>query len=241
MVNGLQPILWTPGAGRGWCGEPGRAARQGAEPTLLLIDREAGSVRRQLPALLQLLSEEEQGRWQRYRRAEDRERFLLGRGGLRLALGAVLQRDPTSLRFTAGDHGKPLLKGEGWAALAPQFNLSHSGRYVLLGLHWGGALGVDLEQVRADLPWAPIAERWLAGQVQNSISRLPLEEQALAFYRHWCRLEAELKARGVGLFGAEGRGGRWGVERHSGAACGWDLCLQPGYVGAVVCLPQASP
>lgn len=183
----------------------------GGAPSLLLIDREDETVHRQLAVLPQLLSEDERLRWQRYRRTDDRERFLLGRGVLRIVLGLRLRRDPAGLRFAVGPHGKPFLAQESAGGLpqAPQFNVSHSGRFVLLGFHPVAAVGVDVERVRADLDWGPIGRRCLSRQVQESITGLPAAEQALAFHRHWCRLEAELKARSVGFSGAGGAQAVW--------------------------------
>ena len=207
------------------------------------MDREDETVRRQLKALPQLLSEEEQNRWQRCRRAEDRERFLLGRGVLRIVLGAWLQRHPASLRFAAGPHGKPFLVEEPGGRLppAPQFNVSHSGRFVLLGFHPDAAVGVDVERVRADLHWPPIARRCLSRQVQESITGLAAAEQPLAFHRHWCRLEAELKARGVGFSGAARSSDCVESRPDPGMVDLWDVALPSGYVGAVACLPPEDP
>jgi 4'-phosphopantetheinyl transferase len=57
--------------------------------------------------LLALLSSEEQQRLQRWRLPADQDRFLLGRGLLRLQLGQALGLEPARLRFRLGPQGKP--------------------------------------------------------------------------------------------------------------------------------------
>jgi 4'-phosphopantetheinyl transferase len=217
-------------------------------PVLLLIDREDGATRARQATLAELLSEEERLRWRRYRRGEDRERSLLARGVLRLVLGRWLGHDPSTLRFASGPHGKPFLAdgaGRPWPG-APRFNVSHSGRFVLLGFHGDKEVGVDVEQVRAPLDWEPIARRCFPRHALEAIKAMPAREQPLAFHRHWCRLEAELKARGVGLVGREELSGSTeGGGADEGTGMGqrvapslrvWEVALPSAHVGAAALL-----
>ncbi|MCP9841562.1 4'-phosphopantetheinyl transferase superfamily protein [Synechococcus sp. J7-Johnson] len=174
--------------------------------------------------LLALLSSEEQQRLQRWRLPADQDRFLLGRGLLRLRLGQALGLDPARLRFRLGPQGKPALEGlESQDTL--QFNLAHSGALMLLAFHPERPVGVDVEQHRPGLNWQPIARRHLPNGCLEALEALPPEEQLSGFLQHWCRLEASLKATGLGL-AAVGAPPPPGLELH-------DLHLPEGYAGSL--------
>ena len=65
---------------------------------------------------------------------------------------------------------------------------------------------MDIERLRPLLEYAAIAERFFP----------PSEREVLGerdFFRRWTRVEAKLKARGVGLYGAGAElGGEWTAE-----------------------------
>ena len=177
--------------------------------------------------LLVLLSGDEQQRLQRWRVRDDQDRFLLGRGLLRLHLGQTLGLEPAALRFRLGPQGKPAVEGlTGQSTL--QFNLAHSGELVLLALHPERSVGVDVERQRPGLNWRPIARRHLPSGCLEALEALPAEQQLDGFLQHWCRLEAGLKATGLGL-AAAGAPPPPGLELH-------DLQLPAGYSGSLALL-----
>jgi 4'-phosphopantetheinyl transferase len=167
-----------------------------------MIVRTDPLMRSDFERLITLLTPQERHRLHQYRRSEDQERFLLGRGGVRCLLGELLDEDPARLRFGSGPHGKPFLLppcvGSKGSAL-PRFNVSHSGDLILIAVHPHSQVGVDVEQLRPGLDWLPIARRCFPPGVVASIEALPPQRRALAFLEHWCRLEAGLKARGSGF------------------------------------------
>ena len=194
----LRPLAWCPGdplppleAGRG----------ESEPPTLLLLDRRDRRLMAGCDGLEGLLDPTERERWQRFRRPDDRQRHLLGRAAVRLALGAWLGRDPKELRFRQGPHGKPELADAGPAA--PRFNLAHSGAVILLAFHRHWPVGVDVEQQQPQLDWRPLAARLLCAAECQQLERLPASAQPNGFLQAWCRLEARLKATGRGLAGME--------------------------------------
>lgn len=177
--------------------------------------------------LLALLSSDEHQRLQRLRQSEDQDRFLLGRGLLRMQLGQALGLEPARLRFRLGPQGKPALEGpEDQVSL--QFNLAHSGALVLLALHPERPVGVDVERQRPLPNWEAIARRHLPSGGYEALLALPSEEQLSGFLQHWCRLEAGLKATGLGL-AAAGAPPPPGLELH-------DLHLPEGYSGSLALL-----
>ena len=107
------------------------------------------------PELLPLLSEVERVRARRFCFEHDRDRFVAGRGTLRLLLGAYLAEEPERLVFAYGPRGKPSLKD----AADVRFNVSHSAGLALLAFAWGVDVGVDLERERPVPEAAEIAAR----------------------------------------------------------------------------------
>lgn len=194
------------------------------------------------------LSSDEQERAARFLRHADRERFVRGHQALRYVLGAYLGRAPEALRFRAGPQGKPELDGSDRDRLP--FNLSHSGRHVLIGIgEW--AIGVDVEAYRPiGDPLAIARAHFHPGEIAD-LTCLPGSERIGAFFRCWTRKEAVVKALGLGLSLAldrfrvalppfEASVLRW--EQADPSERGWslqDLDLGPDAVGAVA-IPQAG-
>jgi 4'-phosphopantetheinyl transferase len=114
----------------------------------------------------------------------------------------------------AGAHGKPCCDG------GPEFNLSHSGDLILLALHRERPVGVDVEQLRPGLAWRPIARRVLPPEEWQALEA----EGAEAFLAAWCRLEARLKAQGLGLAG---------LGQPAVAVELWDVAVPLGYRAAL--------
>jgi 4'-phosphopantetheinyl transferase len=125
-----------------------------------------------------------------------RHRYIAGRAGLRLALGAVLDRPAASLRFDYGARGKPVLL-EGAPAL--RFNLSHSEARALLAVTLDAEVGVDIEAVSTDVELDDMANRFFSPRERVEYRRFPDAERSRAFFRCWTRKEAIIKAVGDGL------------------------------------------
>jgi len=188
---GLAVAGASPAAGAMAC-----SAEADAPPLLLLLDRRAAELPTASRQRLQTcLSPAERLRHEAFRLPADRERFLLGRAGLRLLLGAWLQLAPEAVPLEPGAHGKPI------CPIGPRFNLSHSGDLILLALHATRPVGVDVERLRPDLAWPALARRLFSQTERLALERCPAAERPEAALATWCRLEARLKARGTGLAG----------------------------------------
>ena len=105
----LQPGRWPSRAGPVLMAPPRPPSGSDGPPLLLLIDRRDPDVRALLAPLGGLLDPGERQRLERLRVEGDGERFLLGRGALRLILGSWLGCDPAGLVLGTGPHGKPQL------------------------------------------------------------------------------------------------------------------------------------
>lgn len=138
-------------------------------------------------------------------------RYLAAHGALRAILG---QFTTARLDFALQEKGKPYLR------LAPEvrFNLSRSHDRALIAVSREIDVGVDIERIRPISNYLAVAERFFPPGEDPPISEID-------FFRRWTRVEALLKARGVGLYGAGAAiEGEWTVE---------PLDAGEGFAGAV--------
>jgi 4'-phosphopantetheinyl transferase len=146
--------------------------------------------------LEQCLSADERDKMQRFRFERDRRRYLVGRGLLRSLLGRYLDMAPQDLRFETTAAGKPhLASGQGQL----QFNLAHSGEYVLIAIADGRAVGIDVEGIRDDFDIGEIAVHFFSLDERRDLEMLTGRARIEAFFECWTRKEAYVKARGEGL------------------------------------------
>src|SRR4051794_11215503 len=149
------------------------------------------------PASSAILSADEQERHARWRRAEDRDRFLVGRVLLRLLLARALATEPAAVELThAEPHGKPRL---GRPARDLEFSVSHSGERVVVALAVGTPVGVDVQRVRADLSLDRVGRALLSADEAETMARVPAAGRPRALAVWWTRKEALVKATGEGL------------------------------------------
>lgn len=148
----------------------------------------------------ELLCDDERERAERFLNHGDGQLWQRSRGLLRALLGRYLQREPASLRFATGEHGKPQLMGDASSQLA--FNMSHSGELALYAFSDAGAVGVDVEVARRPVEEVAIAARALGAAEANRLQALDPSVRGREFLRAWTRHEAELKCLGVGIGGA---------------------------------------
>jgi phosphopantetheinyl transferase len=151
-----------------------------------------------------LLSRAERDRYTGYGNEVVARRFAVGRAMLREMLGALQSRLPSAVRLVEGQFGKPALARD--AASAPLwFSVAHCDDLLLVALSRTGEVGVDVERTRAIDCWERVADRTLApaerAQLLRAVERGEHADQM--FLRHWCRVEAELKAIGCGIHGLE--------------------------------------
>jgi 4'-phosphopantetheinyl transferase len=148
-----------------------------------------------------LLSTEERARAERMVDARNGELWRRSRGLLRELLGRYLQRDPSSLRFSVGEHGKPALDDDTYPTV--DFNMSHSGQLALYAFSAAGAVGVDVESARRPTDEVAIAARVLGASEAARLQALDPPSRRREFLRAWTRHEAELKCLGTGIGGAD--------------------------------------
>jgi len=148
--------------------------------------------------LLPLLSEDELTRAGRFRFTKDRDRYIVGRGVLRVLLANYVQQPPEQLLFDYNQYGKPALSNQPQAK-SIESNISHSHEIALFAFTSIGPLGVDVEYMREDIDYEQLAQHFFSIQENASLQALPRTMWRQAFYNCWTRKEAYIKGRGEGL------------------------------------------
>lgn len=129
-------------------------------------------------------------RYQRFRRVERRRQFLAGRLLLRQALAAASGVDAAQISYIELPASAPRIILPG---AAPFFSISHAGRWVACAVSTFTPLGLDIELQTRARDFAALAEHSFDAATAQRIAHLPEPQRAAAFYRAWCRLEAEYK------------------------------------------------
>ena len=148
------------------------------------------------------LSPDERKRAERFRFDVHRNRFIVGRGLMRVILGRYCDAPPGSLRFNYGPNGKPGLTPGDEARRtggALHFNLAHSEGLAVLAVTQTGPVGVDVEQVRRLPEYKELVSHFFSAREAAGFLRLEREQQPAAFFNLWTRKEALLKATGEGI------------------------------------------
>lgn len=141
-----------------------------------------------------MLDEDESQRAGRLAFPHLRERYIAAHGVMRWLLGRYLGRDPQSLRFTKGPHGKPYLKD-----VSLQFNLSHSDQHALLAVTRLAEVGIDIEGLERKVEVDGIAKRFFSEAEAQELFELSGSDRRMGFLNLWTRKEAWLKATGIGI------------------------------------------
>jgi 4'-phosphopantetheinyl transferase len=144
-----------------------------------------------------LLNDDETARAARFYFERDTRRYTVGRATLRLILSHYTGLSPTALHFTYNPYGKPALVADQNPDCV-EFNLSHTGDHALCAITHGHAVGVDLEAMKP-LDYLQMAGTVFSDCEQATLQRLPVDQQAVAFFNGWTRKEAYIKAHGQGL------------------------------------------
>lgn len=124
-----------------------------------------------------------------------RGRYVRIRAGLRRVLADRVGGRPETLRIQTRAFGKPYLVDHPEL----EFNLSHSGRHVLLGVGYGCRLGVDIEIGKNRVDLAGLARRCFSEEERDFWLKLPDMQKSAGFYQTWTLKEAFVKAVGRGL------------------------------------------
>jgi 4'-phosphopantetheinyl transferase len=143
-------------------------------------------------SLLAVVSECKREKILRMRKRMDRERTLIGDILVRYCVLKALNIPAECQQFGITGHGKPYLLNH------PEFhyNLSHSGRYVVIAVS-SAPVGIDVEQISSlNLD---IAQMCFSALEHSDLLSKPKELQINYFFDLWTIKESYLKLYGVGL------------------------------------------
>lgn len=146
------------------------------------------------------LSPAEHARRERFGTQALRERYVAGRGTLRVLLAAELGTEPAAVVIVRGERGRPRLDGN---AAGADFNVSHTRDVALIGIlrlpHGRARIGVDIEHDERAVGADRLAARYLAPGERDRLAGLGSNERRRRFIRLWTAKEAMSKATGDGL------------------------------------------
>ena len=176
-----------------WTPPPAALALAGDEVHVWRVDVRSAYANRD--DLWRVLAKDERQKATNLLFEDDRKRFVVSRGVLRVLLGRYLCVQPGSLVFGHNPHGKPYLLG----TAGVRFSVSHSHDLVLLAFVRDRDIGVDVEHIREDLGLDEIAARHFSTREVAALRSLPNSLRKEAFFACWTRKEAFAKAKGRGL------------------------------------------
>ncbi len=186
------------------------------------------AAREEPPEARAALSRDELERAAQFYFASDSRRYVAGRTILRRLLGRYLGRNPASLAFAYGRHGKPRLVSAPHRA-AIFFNVTHADGLALFAITRSDEVGIDVERVREIPEWERISAACFDPREHVRLRRVPSAHRREAFFRAWTRQEAVLKALGLGLGGPLPPAGRGALDEFSVRT----FLPAPGYVAAL--------
>ncbi|MCL1078845.1 4'-phosphopantetheinyl transferase superfamily protein [Parashewanella spongiae] len=163
-----------------------------------------------------IISDDEVERVERYIGEKQQQQSLFVRAGLRILLSNYAKEhligviEPQYWVFTKGKYGKPKLTDELFNQTKIEFNLSHSGDWLLVGIihhtqpineiNSEFCLGVDVERDRKNTKIHSILNRYFAKSEVVDLLALPSEAlQRERFFDLWACKESYIKATGKGL------------------------------------------
>jgi len=158
------------------------------------LDLDAPS--RAASSAIDILSEDERRRAAVFHAAHAGRRFAECRAHLRRILASRTSRDPATIRFRYGSHGRPDLADN---PLDLRFSVSHSSGHAVIAVTRERDLGIDIEVSRRIDHVDSLAQRYLAAAENEQLS--VADDRVHAFWKAWTRKEAYLKALGTGLSG----------------------------------------
>jgi len=145
-----------------------------------------------------LLSPDEKSRAVRFYFDRDRNRYIAGRGMLRILLGHYAGVDARDVPITYGPQAKPLLE-QTVDRKRLEFNLSNTEDWAVIAFCWNNPVGVDIERVRPFPEADAFAQRFYSSSETALLNSSLGDAKWDVFFKFWTCKEAFLKAKGSGL------------------------------------------
>jgi len=147
---------------------------------------------------MQILSNDELHRAEKFHFERDRNWYICSRGLLRILLGIYTDIPSNQINFTFNEYGKPyLLSDQNNNDL--HFNLSHSKNFMSVGFVKNALIGMDVELMKPLKDHLEIAKRFFSTAEFEQLISFPSEKLLNGFYSCWTAKESVIKLSGEGL------------------------------------------
>jgi 4'-phosphopantetheinyl transferase len=147
---------------------------------------------------LQLLSEAERAKWQRFVAHDAQLQYLVSRALVRCTLSRYAEVPEHEWQFEANSYGRPhVSQPQTFREL--QFNLSNTTGLVVCAVTKDCDVGIDVENIARSLDTDALAPTVFAPMELADFRRHPAGDRRDRFFSYWTLKEAYIKARGMGL------------------------------------------
>ena len=149
-----------------------------------------------IPVFYNNLSDYEKARANCFKYESDYISYISAHALLRIELSKLLNTNAKSIRIEQADNEKPFLPG-----INLTFSLSRNNKsFAFVFGHSNQLIGIDVEQIKTDIDFTGISERYFSVKEQQLIHCFDrTSDQIQAFYEIWTRKEALLKSIGIGI------------------------------------------
>jgi 4'-phosphopantetheinyl transferase len=179
----------------------GQATASLKQGKLVVLFRSAGASETADQIPRPALSAAEAHRYNAYKSRSAAAQFLQGRGLMRDMLASYLGTAPDQIEVSCQEQVKPMANCSAADLAMPQFNLSHSGAWIVLGADRDRRLGIDIECAdRHEIDTlSTMADLFTQNERAHLASCLDQSTKAGLFFRLWRCKEGIMKATGRGF------------------------------------------
>ncbi|WP_139345060.1 4'-phosphopantetheinyl transferase family protein [Virgibacillus pantothenticus] len=143
--------------------------------------------------LIRYLSKEKRARIMQFKKNDDKFRSLFAEILLRLMICKKIKCKNEQVNFEINSYGKPHLVGNSEV----HFNISHSGKWVIISLA-NSQIGIDIEEIK-EIDYLAISKRYFSDREYKDLSNISEHQQLRYFYNLWTLKESYVKNIGLGL------------------------------------------
>jgi 4'-phosphopantetheinyl transferase len=151
-----------------------------------------------VPYFVRSLSSYERARAEHYCFDEDRIRFIISRGILRILLSNYSNVAPNRIVLQRGFYGKPFFENQS-NAVNLQFNITHSAELALYAVTQMRRVGIDIEYMREIPHMYQLVLQLFSPREQYQWMKIPQDLKRQAFLKAWTGKEAYVKTLGLGF------------------------------------------
>ncbi len=143
-----------------------------------------------------IMCNQEQKEAQKFSNYNDQMRYAAAKILTRMLLSQYLELRNDEIHIVKTKLGKPYIQ-ERKNIEKIQYNISHSGKFILLAFTRFAEIGIDIEYIRPLPEYLEIAHNFFSLEEERQIKN---SKQQSIFYYYWTAKEAYAKAIGTGLF-----------------------------------------